>query len=57
MPAKAYPFNPKEWPEVVKIAAGIMSDNNLVPACTLITGLPQETEEDVVKTIELIEDL
>jgi radical SAM superfamily enzyme YgiQ (UPF0313 family) len=34
-----------------------MTDNNLVPACTLITGLPQETEDDVIKTIELIEGL
>jgi radical SAM superfamily enzyme YgiQ (UPF0313 family) len=57
MPAKAHPFSPEEWPEVVKTAAGIMTDNNLVPACTLITGLPQETEDDVVKSIELIEEL
>ena len=34
-----------------------MTDNNLVPACTLITGLPQETEDDVVKTIALMDDL
>ncbi|MBS7643789.1 B12-binding domain-containing radical SAM protein [Candidatus Bathyarchaeota archaeon] len=57
MPAKVHPFSPEEWPEVVKTAAGIMTDNNLVPACTLITGLPQETEDDVIKSIELIEDL
>jgi len=41
----------------VKSAAGIMADCGLVPACTLITGLPEETEDDVIKTIELIEDL
>jgi len=57
MPAKARPFRPEQWPEVVKTAAGIMTDNNLVPACTLITGLPQETEDDVIKTIELMDDL
>jgi radical SAM superfamily enzyme YgiQ (UPF0313 family) len=57
MPAKAHPFKPEEWPEVVKTAAGIMTDNHLVPACTLITGLPQETEDDVIKSIELVEDL
>ncbi len=57
MPLKAHPFNPEEWPEVVKTAAGIMTDNNLVPACTLIIGLPQETEDDITKTIELIDDL
>ena len=57
MPAKARPFSPEQWPEVVKTAAGIMADNNLVPACTLITGLPQETEDDVIRTIELLDDL
>jgi radical SAM superfamily enzyme YgiQ (UPF0313 family) len=57
MPAKVLPFQPEKWPEVVKTAAGIMTGNNLVPACTLITGLPQEKEDDVVKTIELIDDL
>ena len=57
MPAKARPFRPEQWPEIVKTAAGIMTDNNLVPACTLITGLPQETEDDVIKTIELMDDL
>ncbi|MEM3439777.1 MAG: radical SAM protein [Candidatus Bathyarchaeia archaeon] len=57
MPAKAKPFRPEKWPEIVKLAAGIMSDCGLVPACTLITGLPQETDEDVIKSIELIEDL
>jgi radical SAM superfamily enzyme YgiQ (UPF0313 family) len=57
MPSKALPFKPEDWPEVVKTAAGIMTDSSLVPACTLIMGLPQETEEDVIKSIELIEDL
>jgi len=57
MPAKVRPFQPEQWPEVVKTATGIMTDNNLVPACTLITGLPQETEDDVVKTMELMDDL
>ena len=57
MPAKASPFQAEQWPEIVKKAANIMADNNLVPACTLITGLPQETDDDVVKTIELVDDL
>ena len=57
MPAKAHPFRAEDWPEVVKTAAGVMSDSNLIPACTLIVGVPQETEEDIIKTIELIDDL
>jgi radical SAM superfamily enzyme YgiQ (UPF0313 family) len=34
-----------------------MHDNKLIPACTLIVGVPEETEDDVIKTIELMEDL
>ena len=57
MPAKAHPFKPEEWPEVVKTGMGLMHDNGLVPACTLIVGVPEETEEDLIKTIELMDDL
>ncbi|MEM2104785.1 MAG: radical SAM protein [Candidatus Bathyarchaeia archaeon] len=57
MPAKAHPFKPEEWPETVRTAMGLMHDNNLIPACTLIVGVPEETENDLIKTIELVEDL
>jgi radical SAM superfamily enzyme YgiQ (UPF0313 family) len=57
MPAKANPFRPEEWPDVVKTAAGTMTDSNFVAACTLIVGLPEETEDDVTKTIELMDEL
>jgi radical SAM superfamily enzyme YgiQ (UPF0313 family) len=57
MPAKAHPFKPQEWPEVARTAMGVMHDNMLVPACTLIVGVPEETEDDLVKTMELIDDL
>ena len=57
MPAKAHPFKPEEWPEVVRTGMGLMHDHKLVPACTLIVGVPEETEEDLIKTIELVEDL
>ncbi|HEC94362.1 MAG TPA: B12-binding domain-containing radical SAM protein [Thermoplasmatales archaeon] len=57
MPAKAKPFKVEEWPEIVIQGAGIMKDNNVIPACTLITGSPEETDDDVLKTIELIDEL
>jgi len=57
MPAKAHPFKPEDWPEVVRSGMGLMHDNMLVPACTLIVGVPEETESDLVKTIELMDDL
>jgi radical SAM superfamily enzyme YgiQ (UPF0313 family) len=57
MPGKVAPFKASQWPELVVQAAGLMNDNRVFPACTFIVGLPQETEEDVLKTIDLIDDL
>lgn len=57
MPAKARPFKPEEYPEVVRSAAGVMTDNNMIPACTLVVGLPGETDDDIIKTMELMDDL
>ena len=57
MPAKTYPFKPEEWPEIIRTSMGLMHDNQLVPACTLIVGVPEETENDLIKTIELMDDL
>jgi len=57
MPGKALPFTPFEWPEVVREGFGICHDNHWVPLGMLIFGLPGETEEDVGKTITLVEDL
>jgi radical SAM superfamily enzyme YgiQ (UPF0313 family) len=57
MRAKAHPFKPEKWPEIVQTGMGLMHDNNLVPAGTLIVGTPEETEEDLIKTMELIDDL
>ncbi len=55
MPGKALPFKPKDWPDVVEQAFGICSDNKWVPCGTLILGLPGEEEEDVLRTIELMD--
>jgi radical SAM superfamily enzyme YgiQ (UPF0313 family) len=57
MPAKAHPFKPEDWPDVVRTGMALMHDNKLVPACTLIVGVPEETENDVIRTIELMDDL
>nr|MDO8078303.1 radical SAM protein [Candidatus Freyarchaeota archaeon] len=53
----ARPYKPEEWSEVVKTGIELIHDNNLVLACTLIMGVPEETKYDLIKTIELIEDL
>lgn len=57
MPAKALPFRAQDWHEVVVDAMGLAHDNMLVPACTLIVGLPEEREEDVLATLDLVDDL
>jgi radical SAM superfamily enzyme YgiQ (UPF0313 family) len=57
MPAKAHPFKAEEWHDVVCQGMGLMHDNRLVPACTLIVGLPEEKEDDVLKTMDLVDDL
>ncbi len=57
MPAKAHPFKAEDWHDVVVNGMGLMHDNKLVPACTLIVGLPDEQEEDVIKTMDLVADL
>jgi radical SAM superfamily enzyme YgiQ (UPF0313 family) len=57
MPAKAHPFSADKWHEVVVEGMGLAHDNKLVPACTLIVGLPDEKEEDITKTMDLVDDL
>ncbi|MGZ4851297.1 MAG: B12-binding domain-containing radical SAM protein [Candidatus Bathyarchaeia archaeon] len=57
MPAKAQPFSAENWHDVVVDGMGVMHDNMLVPACTLIVGLPEETEADILKTMDLVDDL
>ncbi|MEM1628091.1 MAG: radical SAM protein [Desulfurococcaceae archaeon] len=57
MVAKSKPYPPEMWPEIVEDAFKIMHENKIIPAATVILGLPGETTDDVVKTVELIERL
>jgi len=57
MAGKMLPFKPEKWGEIVSQAFGIMNDNDWYPLATLIIGLPDESEEDIVKTLELMDDL
>ncbi|UCC92227.1 MAG: B12-binding domain-containing radical SAM protein [Thermoplasmata archaeon] len=57
MPNKARPFDIKDWPELVVQAVGIMNDHSWFPLATLMTGMPDETEDDTMATLELLDDL
>ena len=54
MPSKAVPFPIDEWPSVVIRGLEILNRNNWFPAMTLIVGSPDETDDDVRATIDLI---
>jgi hypothetical protein len=57
MHGKPLPSPAAKWPEIVVQAFGLLDDLNWINASTIINGLPGETEEDVLATIELVEDL
>jgi radical SAM superfamily enzyme YgiQ (UPF0313 family) len=57
MKGKALPYTVDNWPELVVKAIGLMNDYDWWPLCTIMTGQPDETEEDVIATLNLIDDL
>ena len=57
MPNKAKPYDIEDWPDLVVQAVGIMNDHSWFPLATLMTGMPGETEDDTMATLELLDDL
>ena len=57
MPSKAVPFPIDEWPSVVIRGLEILNRNNWFPAMTLIVGSPDETDDDVRATLDLIYEI
>ena len=57
MANKVKPFQPDEWPDVVRDSIDILNKNYWIPACTIIVGSPYESQEDVQETIELVDSL
>jgi len=57
MGGKMLPYKPEEWQEIVTNSFGILNDNDWYPLATLIVGLPDEKEEDVLATLELMDKL
>ncbi|OLS13824.1 MAG: radical SAM protein [Promethearchaeota archaeon CR_4] len=57
MRGKCLPFKPEQWPEIVVQAMGILNDNHWFPWTSLMIGMPYETDEDAMVTLELLDDL
>ncbi len=57
MKGKALPYPVDNWSDLVCQGIGIMNDNDWWPLCTIMTGQPDETEEDVQATLDLIDRL
>lgn len=57
MAGKPLPYRPEDWPEIVRQAFGILNDHSGYPLATWIVGLPGEREEDVLVSLELVDDL
>jgi radical SAM superfamily enzyme YgiQ (UPF0313 family) len=54
MAGKSLPFDAEHWPSVVINGLTILNRNNWIPVMTLIVGAPEETEDDVKETLDLV---
>jgi radical SAM superfamily enzyme YgiQ (UPF0313 family) len=54
MAGKSLPFDATYWPSVVINGLEILNRNNWIPVMTLIVGAPDETDDDVRETLDLV---
>jgi radical SAM superfamily enzyme YgiQ (UPF0313 family) len=57
MPGKAVPFSIDEWPSVVLEGLRIANENHWYPMMTLMVGNPNETDDDVKATLDLVYEM
>ncbi len=57
MAGKGVPFSIDDWQSVVLEGLRVLNENNWFPAMTLIVGNPDETDEDIRETIDLIYEM
>jgi hypothetical protein len=57
MPSKGIPFSVEDWPSVVLEGLRVLNENNWFPVMTLIVGSPDETDEDVMATLDLVYEM
>jgi radical SAM superfamily enzyme YgiQ (UPF0313 family) len=57
MPSKGVPFNIEDWQSVVIRGLEVLNKNNWFPMLTLMVGNPDETDEDVEATLDLVYEM
>ena len=57
MPGKGVPFPIDHWQSVVLEGLKVLNENNWFPAMTLIVGNPDETDEDIMATLDLVYEM
>lgn len=57
MPGKSVPFAIEDWQSVVLEGLRVLNENNWFPAMTLIVGNPDETDEDIMATLDLVYEI
>jgi radical SAM superfamily enzyme YgiQ (UPF0313 family) len=57
MSGKSLPFDIRDWQEIVVEGIRILNENNWFPVCTFIVGLPNETEDDMRQSLDLLHRL
>ncbi|MGH9940188.1 MAG: B12-binding domain-containing radical SAM protein, partial [Blastocatellia bacterium] len=57
MPSKGIPFSVEDWPSVLLEGLRTLNENNWFPVMTLIIGSPDETDEDVMATLDLVYEI
>ena len=54
MSGKALPFDIRDWQEIVVEGTNILNENHWYPVYTFIVGLPNETDDDIRQSLELL---
>jgi radical SAM superfamily enzyme YgiQ (UPF0313 family) len=57
MPRKALPADIAQWPEIVRDCYRLFAEESWLPVASLVLGLPGETAQDIMQTIDLVESL
>ena len=57
MPSKGIPFAIDYWQSIIIEGLRVLNENNWFPAMTLIVGNPDESDEDIKATLDLIYEM